>query len=51
MRFYEKPMAIINKFEVEDIIAASSILATDADVEKVMGDDYVEGTQGVIFQW
>lgn len=51
MKFYEKPMAIINKFEVEDIIAASSLNATAEDVQQVMGDDYVEGTQGVIFQW
>lgn len=51
MKFYEKPMAIINKFEVEDIIAASSLKAETQDLQDVMGDEYVEGTQGVIFQW
>lgn len=53
MKIYEKPMAIINKFEVEDVIAASEI-----SNEKV--GNYVADTvaaqvntevQGVIFQW
>ena len=54
MKFYEKPMAIINKFEVADVIAASmptddelvkSYLAADQQA-KIDGE-----TQGVVFAW
>ena len=54
MKFYEKPMAIINRFEVEDIIAASSYEASAEDMQTVIGESYTgEGAQklGVVFQW
>ena len=54
MKIYEKPMAIINKFEVEDVIAAS------VEAKVAAGDDLttiknavqgVEVTDGVVFEW
>lgn len=51
MKNYEKPMAIVNKFEVEDVIAASVTTATASQLEQVMGSAYTTGAQGVIFQW
>lgn len=52
MKNYEKPMAIVNKFEVEDVIAASVTTATAEQLKQVMGDTaYTTGAQGVIFQW
>ena len=53
MKIYEKPMAIVNKFDVEDVIAASELTAektaeyVSAEVATTIGAD----TQGVIFQW
>lgn len=53
MKIYEKPMAIVNRFEVADVIAASEISATAT--KEIMGsaaesfDDTT--TQGVVFQW
>ena len=54
MKIYEKPMAIVNKFEVEDVIAASEFAGsvTDAElgeIQAVAGNENV--TQGVVFQW
>lgn len=53
MKIYEKPMAIVNKFEVEDVIAASIYAADDATFVAVVDDTTYEGTtsQGVVFQW
>lgn len=55
MKIYEKPMAIINKFEVEDVIAASLVAtgATEkADINKLnTAIGTATDTQGVVFQW
>jgi hypothetical protein len=53
MKIYEKPMAIVNKFEVEDVIAASDIataVTEGADFEAIKAA-YPEATQGVVFTW
>ena len=52
MKIYEKPMAIVNKFEVEDVIAAS--IYANEDIQAVVtGTSYASDTtsQGVVFQW
>ena len=51
MKIYEKPMAIVNKFEVEDVIAESVLadVATEADFAAAGITD--TGVQGVVFQW
>lgn len=53
MKIYEKPMAIINKFEVADVIAASE--ASDEVVKSYLADEnktLIDGaTQGVVFAW
>ena len=53
MKIYEKPMAIINKFEVADVIAASE--ASDDVVKNYLADDgkamIDNGAQGVVFAW
>ncbi len=53
MKIYEKPMAIVNKFEVADVIAASVVknseVDTFVDTTKVSGVDNT--TQGVLFVW
>ena len=53
MKIYEKPMAIINKFEVADVIAASE--ASDEVVKSYLAADQqakIDGTtQGVVFAW
>ena len=54
MKIYEKPMAIVNKFEVEDVIAASIVLtemASGADLETIKTATGNEAAQGVVFQW
>ena len=53
MKIYEKPMAIINKFEVEDVIAASIYSADSEIYQDVIADTQYAGTeaQGVVFQW
>ena len=54
MKIYEKPMAIVNKFEVEDVIAASVYAGTDDNfVEVKKGTSYAADTttQGVVFEW
>ena len=54
MKIYEKPMAIVNKFEVEDVIAASvdAKLAEDADLTRIQNAvSGAEVTQGVVFEW
>lgn len=53
MKIYEKPMAIINKFEVVDVIAASE---AKGDLLRSYVADANEGgidnnTQGVVFAW
>jgi hypothetical protein len=53
MKIYEKPMAIVNKFEVEDVIA-SSVYTTDSKIyQDVIANTSYEDTkaQGVVFQW
>ena len=47
MKIYEKPMAIVNKFEVEDVIAASVTVLDAAEVQAITG----VASQGVMFQW
>ena len=53
MKIYEKPMAIVNKFEVADVIAASVVknseVNTFVDATKIDGAD--NNTQGVLFVW
>ncbi len=53
MKIYEKPMAIISKFEVADVIAASG--ASDEVVKSYLATDEAEAmgstTQGVVFAW
>ena len=53
MKIYEKPMAIVNKFEVADVIAASVVenseVGTFVDTTKIDGAD--NNTQGVLFVW
>lgn len=54
MKIYEKPMATVNKFEVEDVIAASLYEAGDAAYQDVLQGttSYRDETvQGVVFQW
>ena len=53
MKIYEKPMAIINKFEVADVIAASMPEDRYA-VEYVATEQQAiieGGAQGVVFAW
>lgn len=48
MKIYEKPMAIIEAIEVEDVITAS-IIAANADEKAALLQD---GTsEVVVFQW
>ena len=54
MKIYEKPMAIVNKFEVEDVIAASIYAADNATFVAVKAGTAYEAdntSQGVVFQW
>lgn len=57
MKIYEKPMALVNNFEIEDVIAASVYSANDilADgvisAEQKAAADAAGVTQGVVFQW
>ena len=49
MKIYEKPMAIIEKIEVEDVITASYTTGSDAEVaalKEAAGADNV-----ILFQW
>lgn len=49
MKIYEKPMAIIETIEVEDVITASNV-ELDANESKALAE--VVGTDEVIlFQW
>lgn len=51
MKIYEKPMAIVNKFEVADVIAASTL--SGEDTKKFVADSVTvdSTTQGVLFVW
>ena len=53
MKIYEKPMAIINKFEVTDVIAASA--ANDEVTKSLLAPENQtlvdDSTQGVVFAW
>ena len=55
MKIYEKPMAIINKFEVEDVIAASysatAVGENDADLATIQATAGADVKQGVVFEW
>lgn len=55
MKIYEKPMAIVNKFEVEDVIAESVYAAgSEAITGVTAGTSFASDaatTQGVVFQW
>ena len=49
MKIYEKPMAIIEKIEVEDVITASHVQGSDAEtaaLKEAAGADNV-----ILFQW
>ena len=49
MKIYEKPMAIIEAIEVEDVITASNITLT-AD-EKTALAGAAEASDVILFQW
>ena len=53
MKIYEKPMAIVNKFEVEDVIAASEMAAVAGaeDLAVINAQLGTTATQGVVFEW
>ena len=53
MKIYEKPMALVNKFEVEDVIASSEMakMADDDELKTINEQLGTEATQGVVFQW
>ena len=50
MKIYEKPMALIEKIEVEDVITASELLEAGSQDAKALlaGDDT---TRVVVFEW
>ncbi len=48
MKIYEKPMAIIEKIEVEDVITASIVVASEAELN-ALGQN--ETTDVILFQW
>lgn len=48
MKIYEKPMAIIEKIEVEDVIT-SSIVEISTDEAAALGGN--ETTDVILFQW
>ena len=49
MKIYEKPMALIEKIEVEDVITASFGLDGDTDAAKVFNGD--TATDVIVFEW
>ncbi len=49
MKIYEKPMAIIEKIEVEDVIT-TSVVAITADEEAAL-KTITESTDVILFQW
>ena len=57
MKIYEKPMALVNNFDIEDVIAASAYTANDllADgvisAEQQAAAEAAGASQGVVFQW
>ena len=57
MKIYEKPMALVNNFDIEDVIAASAYTTNDLLADGVISAEQqaaaaAEGaTQGVVFQW
>ena len=51
MKIYEKPMAIVNKFEVADVIAASVMESTKTAGYVADSVTVDASTQGVLFQW
>ena len=53
MKIYEKPMAIVNKFEVEDVIAESKLsdYATGDDLTAIQTAVNDATVQGVVFEW
>ena len=52
MKIYEKPMAIVEKIEVEDVITASLATASEAEKQAILDAAGVTGAQDLIlFQW
>ena len=57
MKIYEKPMAMISRFDTEDIMTTSTEETTNTVVANDQLNTYVSGdvqkgsAQGVIFQW
>ena len=49
MKIYEKPMAIIETIEVEDVITASVVYVSSAEVEALKTAAQVDSV--VVFQW
>ena len=49
MKIYEKPMAIIEKIEVEDVITASTVDASDEEVAALQEATGAENV--ILFQW
>ena len=51
MKIYEKPMAIVNRFEVEDVIAESYFADANLTTDEIAAIEAAGASQGVIFQW
>ena len=51
MKIYEKPMAIVNRFNVEDVIAASELPNTTLTAAEQAAVTAAGADQGVVFQW
>lgn len=49
MKIYEKPMAIIEKIEVEDVITASTVVISD-DVNAALAAK-TSTDEVILFQW
>lgn len=50
MKNYEKPIAVVSKFEVEDIITNSMLKATSEEFNTVAGS-YADGKTGYFLDW
>lgn len=57
MKIYEKPMALVNNFDIEDVIAASAYSIDKLEAAGVLSETQKQAavdagaSQGVIFQW
>ena len=57
MKIHEKPMALVNNFDIEDVISASAYTTNDllADgvisAEQQAAAEAAGAKQGIVFQW